>query len=245
MFSGRDETNSDVLDTYRIPSRGCWEAFRAAARIAARDHVIQRCCPPRVEEGIEEPERTPPRIQELIVEHRYDARECRCGRARPDGEFVPSVHLDHVVHALSGDVGDRTAAGVEPRRVLVAEYLEVPFHCLVLVRRPGEDVGEPSGGERGGGLRAEAFGASDSRDATEDPINGTANETNRSTYNGQLAGKVGTNSRSVQLAGLLKKVPATPLSPEANKTDVPLAPSCAYMSQSLLIQRVSRVSRRT
>ena len=123
-----------------------------------------------VDERVEEAERALALVEELVVEERDHARECRARRGGARHELALPSDVDDEVDALRGDVGERAALGVEEARVGVAELLEIPCDRVVLVRRTGEDVGEAAGGELGGGL-INALGATDrSQAGREGPL---------------------------------------------------------------------------
>jgi hypothetical protein len=86
------------------------EAVGAATGVGARSNVIECRRAGRVQEGVQEAERSGACRNELIVEQRNDAREDG-RRARGARDELPLLTADdHDVFALGGDVGEGTAA---------------------------------------------------------------------------------------------------------------------------------------
>ena len=153
--------------THRIPPLSRAEPprgvrGRALDRAVARCNVRERLVPRLVQPRVQEPQRRAPLRQQPIVDQRNNRahRGARGARACQDGE--PALRDDEVVR-LSGEVGERAPAGVEPARVpVLATVRGEPYgDGCVLVGRAGVVVGEAAAGVDPGFLGGEALRAAD------------------------------------------------------------------------------------
>ena len=143
-------TEQGEFQTYRIPANlrakpARWVVLVALNRAVPLCDVRKRKLANRVQPRVQEAQRRPPLIQQMVIEQSDNARDSGARRARAVDRVHDRLEDDEVVR-LRGDVREAAPAHVEPPRVGVAVQGEIGRDGGGLVERAAVVVREPTGG---------------------------------------------------------------------------------------------------